>query len=556
MTIAMTSLKKAANGDYLSRKAIPADVRDAYQKAHGVSREERFRRPASMPVERAKQEMREWDATISGRIEALRAASRGEGRSLTQREAHALAGEWYRWFVAQHEEEPGTAEGWEIERERLQSAYERYAPDDPDPDADITVTPAERRHVRAVLTELARVPTFLSEHSHSLTPDALNLLLDTVQGDYVAALGVLSRRAEGDYGKDERPLRFPKVHWQGQGRAAGLGCWGLFEAWVAERKPGPATVNRWRSVFLALEDRFKGRDVATITNEEAIEWKGSLVTEERSARVANEVWLTAARTVFAWALVNKKVPANPFDGVAVSGATKAVETRERELRQSEWQTILTAALAPPPPRMSSHNARARRWVPWLCAYTGARPGEMTQLRAQDVQQHDSGPWVIRITPEAGTQKGRRARWVPIHEHLIEQGFIKMAQAEGSGPLFYDPDGRRVKDDDPLKPVRPPWVKAREKLADWVRSIGVSDKGISPNHAWRHTFKRRASRAKIERHIRDAIVGHKLRDVADQYEAPTVEDMAAALAKFPRYELSRLVPSKPAGTASAGRTEAV
>jgi integrase len=83
------------------------------------------------------------------------------------------------------------------------------------------------------------------------------------------------------------------------------------------------------------------------------------------------------------------------------------------------------------------------------------------------------------------------------------------------------------------------VKAREKLAAWVRSLGVTDPNISPNHAWRHTFKRRASRALVERHVRDAICGHTLRDVGDQYEAPTVEDMAVALRKFPRYEVRGL-----------------
>jgi integrase len=88
----------------------------------------------------------------------------------------------------------------------------------------------------------------------------------------------------------------------------------------------------------------------------------------------------------------------------------------------------------------------------------------------------------------------------------------------------------------LKPVRPAWVKSREKLAEWVRSLGVTDANISPNHAWRHTFKRRAARAGIERNVRDAICGHKLRDVGDKYEAPTVEDMAVELQKFPRYAL--------------------
>ena len=69
----------------------------------------------------------------------------------------------------------------------------------------------------------------------------------------------------------------------------------------------------------------------------------------------------------------------------------------------------------------------------------------------------------------------------------------------------------------------------------MRGLGVTDKAIRPNHAWRHTFKRRAARAGIEAGTRDAICGHSPRAVADQYETPTVADMAEALKKFPRYD---------------------
>ena len=31
-------------------------------------------------------------------------------------------------------------------------------------------------------------------------------------------------------------------------------------------------------------------------------------------------------------------------------------------------------------------------------------------------------------------------------------------------------------------------QVRQRLADWVREIGVDDEHLSPNHAWRHTFK--------------------------------------------------------------------
>ena len=66
MAVAMTTLRRGKNGDWLSRKAIPADVREAYSAAHSISQEERFRRPGTMPLERAKQEMREWDVQSFG----------------------------------------------------------------------------------------------------------------------------------------------------------------------------------------------------------------------------------------------------------------------------------------------------------------------------------------------------------------------------------------------------------------------------------------------------------------------------------------------------------
>jgi integrase len=80
------------------------------------------------------------------------------------------------------------------------------------------------------------------------------------------------------------------------------------------------------------------------------------------------------------------------------------------------------------------------------------------------------------------------------------------------------------------------VKVAERLAKWVRSLGVDHPEVKPNHGWRHTFKSRAIQAGIDARVRDAIVGHAPRTVADKYEHPTVQDMAAALKRFPRYTI--------------------
>jgi integrase len=160
---------------------------------------------------------------------------------------------------------------------------------------------------------------------------------------------------------------------------------------------------------------------------------------------------------------------------------------------------------------------------------------MTQLRGADVIERD-GAHAIRITPEAGTVKGGRARIVPLHEHLIAQGLLKFIAERGKGPLFYNQTRSATPSDDPTKQKKPRAAQARQRLATWVRELGVRDRSISPNHAWRHTFKQIADRAGISERMSDYITGHAHKSVGAGYGAPTLDDMAAALKKFPRYKL--------------------
>src|ERR1700722_11815899 len=77
---------------------------------------------------------------------------------------------------------------------------------------------------------------------------------------------------------------------------------------------------------------------------------------------------------------------------------------------------------------------------------------------------------------------------------------------GGGPLFY----RRAQHDDntdPLKAKKPRYVQARQRLAAWVRRLGISDEELSPNHAWRHSVKQIADRAGSPKRMSDYITGH-------------------------------------------------
>ena len=207
---------------------------------------------------------------------------------------------------------------------------------------------------------------------------------------------------------------------------------------------------------------------------------------------------------------------------------KKVSTREtKAFTDDESNTILKAALAIEP---CTKGDAAKRWTPWLAAYSGARMGEKAQLRGADIVEN-----AFKISPEAGTVKNRKPRTVPLHEHLIEQGFLAFVKANGTGPLFYNEQEQAVASN-PTNPRKLRYTKAREQVAAWVRSLGINDPELSPNHAWRHTFKAIAFRCGMSEKIIDAIVGHAPASVGRAYGEPTLADKAAALSKFPRYKV--------------------
>jgi len=281
-----------------------------------------------------------------------------------------------------------------------------------------------------------------------------------------------------------------------------------------------------------MKDSFEDRSAASIMPEEATSWIKGLVTPERSAATVRRTWLAASKTIFGWALESKLVPRNPFADVKLKVPKQRKLRETKAFRREEWQKILSAALMVTVTKRP--DTAARRWVPWLCAYTGARPSEMTQLRVEDVQQID-GIATLRITPDAGTVKTREARVVPIHEHLIEQGFLEFVAQHHEGPIFY----KRAPVHDnvaPTKQKKPRYAQARQRLADWVRGLGVDDPALLPNHAWRHTFKQIAEEQDISDRVSDTITGHKPPTVGRGYGTPTLQRLAAALKKFPRYEV--------------------
>jgi integrase len=536
----MVALNRAADGRWVARKGIPEDVRDEYARLYGYKREAPLKLPAGTPRHEAKTRLAEWEAEIETRIATLRAKKNGEGQPLTKLNAIALAGRWYNWFVKQHEADPGPAKRWEeLEDHFVWNVLYPEAPDsyhentEADPHWEWSKEPDVREAVRPQVAELARVATFLASEGIALNNEAYALFADAVQDNFYLAVSLLKRRANGDYSRDDTPDSFPPFT-EGPARASsGPSCWELFEAFAKATTPAQNTVQRWRAVFLEMEREFADRGANGITEDAARTWITGLVSEKRSALTVREVWLSSSRRVFRWALTHKLISKNPFAEVRVDVRQKARSRETKAFTDAEARAILTATLTYKNPKTPWE--RAKRWVMWLCAYSGARAGEITQLRGADIEKRGSFHF-MKLTPDAGPIKTRKSRIVPLHSHVIAQGFLRMVGEIGKGALFYDDKTPHKASSDPMNPSRSRAGNVRGDLAEWVREIGVTDREVSPTHAWRHTFKQIAERVGITEKIHDAITGHAPASEGRKYGQPTAEDMAKALKKFPRYTL--------------------
>jgi hypothetical protein len=71
-------------------------------------------------------------------------------------------------------------------------------------------------------------------------------------------------------------------------------------------------------VFLDLNKYFPGRTASSLKDDEAHAWATQAINPERSAATVTEVWINAARTVWAWAVDQRKLRTNPFTEVTVT----------------------------------------------------------------------------------------------------------------------------------------------------------------------------------------------------------------------------------------------
>ncbi|CAG0987810.1 hypothetical protein RHIZO_02084 [Rhizobiaceae bacterium] len=482
-------------------------------------------------------EARKRQAEVASYIETVWQAQRSARPvSITHRQATALAGELHRAWAGEKDERTIAAQVYRDEHGQLVT---EILPADP--------TEGQPGAWEALLSPLASVEDaedlerwfgtlldrmLLRKGIGKVDEGSRTMVLAALRDGLRDAVESRMRNAGGDYSPDSKASRFPEWEQEAIGAEASpkkVSLRELVERWWGEaQKAGRSrsTYESYRAIMARFVAHVGHDDANAVRPSDVVSYKDARLAAGVSPKTVGDSDVSCLRAVFAWAVANQLLANNPAEGVKVT-RTKASRTRGKEFTPEEASAILSHCRSYKRGREKPKTYAAKRWVPWLCAYTGARLGEMVQLRKQDVRR-DGDCWIVTITPEAGTVKDKELREVVLHEHLIETGFADYVTSAPAGYLFLDPP--------PNGDVRGVWRSIKNRVTEFVREV-ATDPRVAPNHGWRHLFKTVGREAGIADSVLDAICGHASRTVGGSYGGVTLKAQADAMRKFPRFGMA-------------------
>lgn len=283
----------------------------------------------------------------------------------------------------------------------------------------------------------------------------------------------------------------------------------IFEAWKKQKKP--AGEAQFRIGVEIFEGTFGKVSIKQITKAQIREFRDKLASGDRK-QITSKKYFSSFKTLMKWACEDGYMEDSPCDGVVWRQERGKFAEEKTKLRRTftpdEIKRILDAldSYAGDDPK--------RRDVAWfvrISSFSGARPEEIAQLGYEDVRKlngipclrlHDLGDNSIK------TKSG--VREVPIHNHVINAGFLEFVESRrGRGLLFptLARDGRG---------------RLYSRIAGrwrWFlrKHLNMTDKRLCM-YSFRHTFKDALRLIQTPPYAEDRIIGHatKGREVADGY----------------------------------------
>lgn len=373
-------------------------------------------------------------------------------KPLSHKQSLAIAGEIRAAFIEAFDDDPGNPETWRRVLEMNAAAKAgRLNP------LKIQTLNQQAKDMEKRFGKLADAR--LAVHGIILAPQfRQKLLMQVAEGlDEMARINL--SKAEGDYSDSGETNRYPSfegvqaapkpttttssqtfksvIDKRVRLRSAGQGAVPLREE----------TVDKYRLATNEFAAFRKSDELTTVTPEEADSWKLAMMEGGKLSNNTIGQRLQNVRTVIEWARKHSHNKLFPLGNPLVTVERPDYQTVASEARtytMDEAKQVLAAA--------RKETRYDLRWLPWMCAYSGARIEEVAQLSKSNFFQVGDD-WFYRLTTAGGkTFKTRSSeRRVPVHPELIKEGLIDFI------------NGLTLSDDQRIFSTR-----SQQKIGEWLR----------------------------------------------------------------------------------------
>lgn len=344
---------------------------------------------------------------------------------------------------------------------------------------------------------------------------------------------------------------------ESQGKPQGRRMVDALEAWEGLALRKPKTLSVFRRHVAQFREMTGDPLLSDITKATASKFTADLqrwaVDNGKTRETADNV-LASIKALAGVATREGWMDANRFAGMAVTAGGKEAAPREpwtpEELPRLFASPIFKAYRVPLGDTAAERKAGldAAYWVPLLCLFTGARPGEVCQLWTDDlseVKDTKGRPLLVlefRANKDRGQTLKNPSSWraLPIHSELLRLGlrdyWLAIIEAQGgkAGPLFPALQ---------LKGANGPAGQFGQWFGEFKTARGFDT--AKTLHSFRHTAETELGFAEVSPTLVDAITGHEGQGVGRKQYGATIRRSAVRLRphlerlQFPGLDLPRV-----------------